>query len=381
MPRHTILYVANTSWYLFNFRLNILQTMRRYGWRVVVAAPRDIYSDRLEKKGFQYVELDMDRKGYSLFRDTGLLLRLHRLLGRVRPGVVHFFTIKPVLYGTLVARWAHIPLIVSAVPGLGYIFLQRSSLQAFIQGLYKLAFQSPAVRVIFQNPDDQGYFVRRRLVHERQTTLILGSGVDMQRFKPVFKRGKKGEPGNTVKFGLISRMLWDKGIGEFVDVAHRLGARYPQTSYELVGDSDPGNPNAIPQAWLERNLNTPYLHWHGHVDNVPELLKTFDVVVLPSRYREGVPRSLVEAAAMGKPLITTDTPGCREIVRHGENGLLVPPGSVRALETAMEKLLLDSDLRRRMGRASRERAVRSFSDETVVRQTLNVYGLTPPEPG
>jgi glycosyltransferase involved in cell wall biosynthesis len=377
MSRRTILYVANTSWYLYNFRLNILKAMRRGGWRVIVTAPRDTYTERLEKMGFRYRELNIDRKGYSLFRDTGLLLGLHRLLGDVRPSIVHFFTIKPVLYGTLVARWFHIPLIVSAVPGLGYIFLQRSGLQTFIQGLYKLAFQDPSVRVIFQNPDDRDYFVRKHLVHKGQTTLILGSGVDMQRFRPVTLEVKDREPGNTVRFGLISRMLWDKGIGEFVEVARRLGARYPQTRYELVGDSDAGNPNAIPQSWLEKNLNTPYLRWHGHVENVPELLKSLDVVVLPSRYREGVPRSLVEAAAMGKPLITTDTPGCREIVRHGENGLLIPPGSVDALEQAMEQLLLDYDLRRRMGQASRSLAVRYFSDETVVKQTLKVYGLTP----
>jgi len=275
------------------------------------------------------------------------------------------------------AQWLHVPLIVSAVPGLGYIFLQRGRMQTFIQGLYKLAFYQQSVRVIFQNPDDRDYFVRQRLVRKGQSALVLGSGVDMQRFRPVAREAEGGEHGNTVKFGLISRMLWDKGIGEFVQAAHRLGTRYPYTSFELVGDSDPGNPNAIPQAWLEKNINTPYLRWHGHVENIPELLKTFDVVVLPSRYREGVPRSLVEGAAMGKPLITTDTPGCREIVHHGENGLLVPPGSVGDLERAMEQLLLDGNLCRRMGQTSRALAVQHFSDDTVVKQTLQIYGLTP----
>jgi len=279
------------------------------------------------------------------------------------------------VYGSLAARLAGVPGRVSAVTGLGYVFTSDDAkarwLRPLVRGLMRLALGGKRARLILQNPDDVTLFERARLVDPQDIRLIPGSGVDCVRFAP-------RADAHTIALGqplrvlLPARLLWDKGLAEFVDAARRLRAQGRTLEFLLAGTPDPGNPAAAPETMVQGWVDEGVLQWLGHVDDMPALFRSVDMVVLPS-YREGLPKGLIEAAACGLPLVTTDVPGCREVVTDGENGLRVPVRDAGALAAAIARLQDDPVLAQRLGAAARQRALDEFDERIVIDRTMAVY--------
>lgn len=323
---------------------------------------------RIEGAGFQHHELSMSRSGTNPLAELRTIWALFRLFRRVRPMILHAVTIKPVLYSGFVARLAGVPALVQAVSGLGHVFIATgwaSLLRRFlVRNAYWVAFRHPHSRVIFQNPDDR--HVLRHALREGQAVLIPGSGVDPDEY------AMRPEPKGTPVVVLASRMLWAKGVGEFVEAAGRLRERGVDGRFVLVGDTDAGNPATVPEGQLTAWTESGVVEWQGRREDIPTVFANANIVCLPS-YREGLPRVLVEAASCGRAIVTTDIPGCREIVEHGVNGLLVPARDAESLADALDVLLRDPDMRVQMGKRGRERVLSGFTSAQVVTQTLAVY--------
>jgi glycosyltransferase involved in cell wall biosynthesis len=245
-------------------------------------------------------------------------------------------------------------------------------LRPVVRGLLRLSFGGSNARVIVQNSDDSNLVENSRIVERSQIRLICGSGVDCARFAPVEEDSELGKAGESVRVLLASRLLWDKGLREYVDAARQLLSDGHNAEFLLAGDPDEGNPASVSEHEVRRWVEEGILDWIGHVDNMPELYRSVDIVVLPS-YREGLPKGLIEAAACGLPLVTTDVPGCREVVTDGVDGLLVPVRDSHALASAIARLCDDPALRERLGKAARKKALVEFDERIVIEQTLNVY--------
>ena len=364
-----IILFANTDWYLYNFRLTLAQALRKKGHAVVLLSPPGEYGPRLVQAGFRWISFPLSRRGMNPFSELITLWRLARLYSRERPDLVHHFTVKCVLYGSLAAKMAGVKGVVNAIIGLGYVFIGDEwpvrLLRWLIKGFYRRALRG--TQVIFQNPDDQELFSRNGLVNRKQVTLIPSSGVDIEKFSP------SPEPAGEPLVILPARMLWAKGVNEFVLAAGILRLAGVQARFALIGDTDPGNPEAVPVDQLEKWRKEGIIEWWGWQEDMPMLYRQAHIVCLPSYYREGTPKSLIESAACGRPIVTTDRPGCREVVRHQQNGLLVPVRDSRALAEALKTLIGDAALRKQMGKKGRELAVAEFSLEKVIGQTLSVY--------
>lgn len=363
---------ANTDWYLWNFRRSLALALHQAGHEVLLLSPDGPYGERLRALGVRWQALPMDRRSLHPLREARLLLHLWRLLRRERPQLVHGFTIKCAVYGSLAARLAGVPARVNAVAGMGYVFTSADRrarlLRPLVRRLFRPAFAGRQARLILQNPDDVALFAGSGLVDPAAIRLIPGSGVDCARFAPDPAR----TPGPRVRVLLPARLLWDKGLAEYAEAARLLRAWQAPVDLLLAGEPDPGNPAAVPEAtvraWVEQGL----LQWLGHVQDMPALLRTVDVVALPS-YREGLPKGLIEAAACGCALVATDVPGCREVVEHEVDGLRVPVRDAPALAQAIARLAADPGLRARLGAAARAKAEARFDERSVVRATLAVY--------
>jgi glycosyltransferase involved in cell wall biosynthesis len=327
----------------------------------------------MEAEGFRCVELKLDRRSINPFRELLVVMRLARIYGDERPAAVHHFTAKCVLYGTLAAKLSGVRAVVNSLTGLGHVFMgtgwKARVLRPIVTWFYRNVLTARRVRVVFQNPDDLRTFTDSRLVVPDRTILIRGSGVNLERFAP--RPGEpEGVPAPVVLFA--ARLTREKGVYELVEAARILKAKGVKATFQLAGSPDPGNPSSIQESVLARWRREGAVDLLGHVEAVDDLMAEATLVVLPT-YREGVPRTLLEAAAMGKPIVATDVPGCREAVIHGVNGLLVPARDPQALADAIERLLRDADLRARMGRAGRQKMVLEFDDQEVARRTANVY--------
>jgi len=322
----------------------------------------------------QYVRLAGTRATGRSFDDrmgcAALILALRRLYRQIKPQLIHHLRLKPVLYGTLAARLAGRPAVANSITGLGYVFTATGRKAAALRRITELALRM-ALRhenstILFENPDDRQVFLDSGLVSEKRTVLVAGSGVDIDFFRA-------DAPGDgTPLVILASRMLWDKGVGEFVEAARSLLAQGVQARFALVGDTDAGNPSAVPMEQLRKWRDEGCVEWWGWRPDIQAVIAKSHIVCLPS-YREGIPRILIEAASCGRPLIATDAPGCREIVQDGVNGLLVAVKDSRSLAEAMHKLLIDPDLRARMGRKGRELVLSRFSLEDVLDTNIAVY--------
>jgi glycosyltransferase involved in cell wall biosynthesis len=301
-------------------------------------------------------------------RELGSVQRLTRILKDLRPALLHNIAQKPVLYGTLAARLAGVPAVVNGVAGMGYLFSSDAPrarvVRRLVGGAYRALLAAPNVRVLVQNPDDQGQI--RRLTGV-EPVLIPGSGVDLARFVP------RPEASGAVVVVLASRMLWDKGVGEFAAAARLLKGRGSPARFVLVGKPDPGNPTSVGEEQLRDWDREGCIEWWGYRADMPAVLAQAHIACLPSYYREGLPKFLIEAAAAGLPLVTTDATGCREAVEAGQNGLLVPPRDAPALAQALDRLIGDADLRQRFGTRSREIAQARFDATRVHAATLAVY--------
>ncbi len=366
-----ILFVVNVEWYFWSHRRSLARAVRDSGCSVTVAAGVERnYRRAIESDGFRFIPLSLQRHSIEPISQLAYIWEVAHLYRKENPDLVHHITIKPVLYGSLAAKFTRIPAVINTIPGLGFMFLGtgpsgRIRRQVATIG-YRIALSGERTRVIFQNPDDRELFVNQRIVPAEKTFVIRGSGVDPRCFVP------GAEPNGTPIVLLASRLLYDKGVGELVEAAQVLRRQGTACRFVLVGAPDPGNPNSVSQNELEKWQSAGIIEWWGLRDDMPSVVQQSSIVALPS-YREGVPRILIEAAASGRPIIATDVPGCREIVKHGENGLLVPLRDAQAIADAITLLLKDPQLRARMGARGREIALAGFTEEHVIRQTLAVY--------
>ncbi len=372
MPRTrpTILYLVTEDWYFVSHRLALATAAVRAGYRVVVACRVQAHGSVISAAGCEVIPVGLRREGRSPLGEIRAILELVRLYRSVRPSLVHHVALKPVLYGSLAARLGGHPRVVNALAGLGFVFTGTTRRARFLRPWVQFAFRvllAPAGSIVlFQNPDDRDLLVSRGLVPAEQTALIRGSGVDLARFRVM------PEPDGVPIVLLPARMLWDKGVGEFVDAARQLCTEGIVARFVLVGGEDPANPAAIPRAQLEAWQRNGVVEWWNHQEDMPAVLARASIVCLPS-YREGLPKSLLEAAAVGRALVTTDVPGCKEVVVQSVNGLLVPARDAIKLATALRELLLDPERRRSMGAAARAVAEKEFSTDRVIHETLALY--------
>lgn len=375
-PRRIALF-ANTDWYLFNFRRSLIERLAECGCDPLLITPPGDYGLQLKAMGYRWTPLRLERRSLNPASELRSLYDLTALVAAERAELVHGFTIKSAVYGAWAARLAGAPARVSSITGLGYVFtspdLKARALRPAVRAAMKSALDGPRARLIVQNSDDLAFFRDNGLCQADHLRLIRGSGVDLSRFRPS-TRSRSG-PFTVV---LAARLLWDKGLADYVDAARRLKAAGAEIRFLLAGGPDNDNPATVPAEIVRQWANEGAIEWLGHVDDMAALFATVDAVALPSR-REGLPKSLIEGAAAGLPLVTVDAPGCREVVRHGIDGFVLPVGDVDALANAFLQLAGDSDLARRMGRAARQRAG-EFDETLVVDATIDVYNeiLEPP---
>lgn len=354
----------NTSKYVYLFRRNLIKRLLREGYTVRVVAPYDSYTPRLLEMGCSFTPISVRVKAIDPLHDATILFNYWRIYRRLRPGVALHYTIKPNIYGSLAARLAGVP-VINNIAGLGYVFVNRSPLQPLVKKLYSAAL-SKAHCVFFQNRDDLGLFQKMGLVEPGRSRLIPGSGVDLRYFSP--RPQRKAGP---FTFLLVGRMLWDKGIGEYVEAARSLKTRHPAIRFQLLGEADADNPRAISLSTIRSWTAEGWVEYLGEVEDVRPCIAEADCLVLPS-YREGVPHSLLEGGAMAKPLIAADAPGTREPVEDGLNGFLCRAKDPVDLARTMERMLhLGQKDRREMGKASRQRIRKDFDEELVIARYLS----------
>lgn len=368
-----VLLFANTDWYLYNFRLSLARSLIERNVEVVAMCPPGEYATLLEGAGCRVIPLPMSRRSINPFKEAAVLWRVARHYRRERPDVVHHFTIKCVVYGSIAARLTRLESVINAVTGLGHVFTSRKvtvrMLRPVVGGLLWFSMRDERTRVIVQNPDDRDALVRARMVKRECARLILGSGADIYRFAPSGRNGSS----QTLRVLLATRLLWGKGVGAFVEAARVLRRESPGITFLLAGRTDSGNPDSVPQATVDEWSREGLVQVLGHVQDMAVLLRTIDIAVLPTTYGEGVPKTLIEAASAGIPLVATDVPGCREIVSHGNNGLLIPLNNPNALADAIRELSQDAALRKRMGEAGRAKVLAEFDERLVVERTIEVY--------
>lgn len=356
----------NTSWNIFNFRAGLISALQKEGVEVVALAPTDGYSPALERLGCRHVPLPMDNMGTNPVRDLGLFIRYLLALRKEKPDVYLSWTIKPNVYGSLAAHTLGIP-VINNVSGLGTTFIHQGWLTRLVRVFYRTAFLRSQT-VFFQNSEDYRLFTETGLVRPAQGGILPGSGVNIASFtiQPPVQRSLNEGP----VFLLVARLLWDKGIAEFVEAARQVRRTIPQARFQLLGFLDVENRTAVPGTTVENWEREGIIEYLGHTDDVRPYMRDSDCVVLPS-YREGAPRSLLEAAAMGRPLIATDTTGCRDIVENGVNGWLC---KVKDASDLAERMLAFASLpleeRRQMGHNSRLLVETKFDEAIVIRSYI-----------
>ncbi len=361
--------ISNTDWYLYNFRLSFAEFLQKQGYEVVLISPPGIYAEKLQEKGFRWLPWNVGRKSMNLLNEWRSIDALRKIFRQERPAIVHHHTIKPVLYGSLAARLEHIPAVVNSITGLGYLFVSRDLrarvLRYPVQWLYRLMAKPARIAYVFENQFDRQFFVDHHMANRDNSTLIRSVGVDVNLFSP------QPEPGGTPVALMAGRLLWDKGVGEFVEAARLLRPRL-DIRMVLVGTPDPGNPSSIPEETIRGWVEEGIVEWWGWQDEMPFVYSRSNMVVVAS-YSEGVPTALIEGAACGRALIGTDIPGCREVIDPGKNGLVIPARDAVALAGAIEQLALHPVLRLQYGEAARRTAELEFADSLINQQTLKVY--------
>lgn len=370
MNKKTVLYIVNCPAFFLSHRLSLALEARKNGYEVHVATGSGSSITQISELGFQHHILPLSRSGMNPFQELILILKIQCIIRAVRPFLVHLVTIKPVIYGGIIARLAGVPATVAAVSGLGTIFIDQrrfaSFLRVVILGLIRVALNRDTAHVIFQNDEDRNVLVGAAAVQVKNTSLIKGSGVSLLDCKYL------PEPQGTPIVVFAGRLLRDKGIFEFVEAANILSSAGVRCRFIVAGSLDDGSStslNAISLRDIKRNDSISFI---GHCDDIPELFSRSHLVVLPS-YREGFPKVLMEAAACGRAAVTTDVPGCRSAVIDGKTGLLVPPRNAAALADAISFLISNPQKRAAMGHVARLLAEREFSIERVVQEHMKIY--------
>jgi glycosyltransferase involved in cell wall biosynthesis len=365
---------VNHAGFFLSHRLPVALHAKERGFEVWVATPASKHVRIIEQHGLHWRRIGMDRSSIGPISELRSFVHLVRLYRSVRPDIVHHVTSKPVLYGTLAARLTRVPGVVNAISGLGHLWvgteLQVSGWRRAVSLGWRLCLRHPNMKVIFQNTQQRDLFVRQRWVRGGEDVLIRGSGVDLALFRSV---ERESAPKTQPLVVLAARMIETKGVRHFVEAARRLKSAGVSARFALVGEPDPDNPASVSdeqlQTWAQQGVVE---HW-GRRDDMPEVFAQADLVCLPTYYPEGVPKVLIEAAASGVAIVTTAIPGCMDIVKHEENGLLVPAGDVEALTSAIRRLLEDPDERKRMGATGRRMAEKDFDVRTVCDATFDIY--------
>jgi glycosyltransferase involved in cell wall biosynthesis len=362
--RLKVVIALNTAWNLINFRSGLIKALVGRGYEVIAVAPFDEYAAQLQTLGCRYLPLPMDNMGTHPGRDLLLLARFFNLLRSERPDVFLGFTVKPNVYGSLAAHALQVP-VINNVAGLGTVFIKGGWLNKLVRWLYRIAL-ARSTKVFFQNDDDRQLFVSAGLVSETVVDRLPGSGVDLAKFQPSPLPAR-----HVVRFLLIARMLWDKGVGEYVEAARLFKQRGIEAEFCLLGFLDVQNPAAISRKQMDDWVAEGVVRYLGVSDKVRDEIAQSDCVVLPSFYREGTPRTLLEAAAMARPIVTTDSVGCRDVVEDGVNGYLCRPKDASDLADKMELIVSMSHAEREvMGGRGREKVEREFDEEIVIRKYL-----------
>ena len=358
------LLIANTSWYIYNFRSNIIKQLQQEGFKVFVLAPKDEYSKHF--KNCEFINIKIDRKGKNIFYDFLLCFEIYKKVSKIKPDFILSFTIKPNIYTSFVSKILKIPLIPS-INGLGTVFINEGFFTLLVKFLYKLAFKNLNV-VMFENKDDKNLFIQHKIIKKEQAKVVNGCGVDVDFFNSTYK-----EEG-ILSFIFIARFLKDKGIIEYINACSMLSEEI-KAKFFLVGDIDEENKTSISSEELENFKKLEYLNFIPFSKDIKNILEDKNIVVLPS-YREGLPKSLLEASAMSKPLIATNVQGCREIARK-ENAILCEAKNTQSLKKAMlEMYNLSKEKRLLMAEASRVLAVEEFSDTVVVKSYMQeIYAI------
>ena len=365
MIARRIIIVANTTWNIYNFRLNIVRKLIEEGHEVIVMAPVDKYISYTEMiRQVQHVPVrHMHRNSLNPVHDIRLLWELIRLYRKYKPDLILHYTVKCNIYGGLAVRLLNIPS-VAVVTGVGHPMIHKGWLNSLVRRLYRIALPYHR-KVIFENQDDKASFDLEGLTTPEQSESIKGCGVDMEFFSP---NGDARDPEVTT-FSFIGRLIYDKGVREFIEAAQKVKQKYSKVQFWLVGDVDDGNPSSVRNEDLMYWIRDPDIHYHGATDHVKAYFSRSDCIVLPSYRAEGLPKVIMEAMAMERPVITTDTPGCREAVEDGYNGYLVPLQDADALARAMERfILLDRPSRMLMGKNGRIKAMKEFDEKIIVHQ-------------
>jgi glycosyltransferase involved in cell wall biosynthesis len=361
-----LLFVVTEDWYFVSHRLALAVAAKAAGFEVAVATRVGRHGEAIQAAGIRLVPFALSRAYGNPFREILALVRLYR---RERPDLVHHVALKPIVYGGVAARLTRVPAQINAVVGLGWLFTSAKGVMRLVRPAARWilanVLRGPGSLTIVQNLDDRALLIRSRLPESR-IRLIPGAGVDTTVFAPA------PEPPGPVCIVLAARMLSDKGVGEFVEAARLIRQAGVRARFVLVGDPDPENPASVPEETLRGWDGHDGVEWWGRRDDMPSVFHAAHIVCLPS-YREGLPKVLLEAAACGRPLVTTDAPGCREVVRNGDNGMLVPVRDATGLAAALTKLIHDAPLRMSMGRRAREVVLKEFSNDQIFRQVLAIY--------
>jgi len=369
--RRVMLYVVNDAWFLASHRSEVVAAAIAAGYEVHIAARRDETVEGFEAQGCHFHDWRLAPRNTGIRAEGIALVSLYRIIRALRPDTMHLITIKSLIYGGLIARGLKIPSVVFAVAGLGNFFVASSFrerlVRAFASLSYRTVLRHPNAHVIVQNASDRELFVSNRWIDPAQVTLIRGSGVDLERFRA------SPEPEGPTKVLLASRLLWRKGIREYVEAARQIRERHPDVRFLLAGVIDGENAQSISEDNVREWREAGTIEWRGRCDDMAALLSECHVICLPTYYGEGLPKVLIEACASARAVVCTDWPGCSDIVSHEDNGLLVPPRDVGALQKALSVLIEQPDERKRMARRGREVAEAGFSVTAVVADTLDIY--------
>ena len=364
MTKKRIAIVLNTSWNIYNFRLGLIRAIQDAGNEVIIIAPYDKYSDILSQE-FEYYDIKMNNQGTNPKEDIKTTIDFYKLYRKIKPDIVLHYTIKPNIYGTIAANMLRIKSI-NNIAGLGTLFVRQGIITKIVKWLYKYS-QSKADKIFFQNNEDFEMFTNERLILKDKCDILPGSGVDTNKFTPI----ELEKEDDTFSFLLIARMLWDKGIGEYVEAAKILKKKYPNIEFQLLGFLDVENKRAVSQEQMQEWTIRGFINYLGTSDNVKEIIAYADCIVLPSFYREGTPRTLLESASMAKPIITTNSVGCKDVVDDGVNGYLCEVRDAYDLAQKMKKMLnLSEEQRTTMGQAGREKMIKEFDEKIVIAKYL-----------
>lgn len=364
----TLGFLSHLDYNLWLFRLPIMQELIRQGHRVYAICPDGEVSDQFAREGVIHIPYQIERSSLNPLKEIRAIRNIYDAIKPLDLDILHTFTAKPNIYGTIAGRLAKVPKIINLVEGLGSFYLENDlksrNIRTLIEFLYTRIFKLSDT-VMFVNQDDPAYLISKKIIAPEKVFLMKGVGIDTQVWHPEPKTDE------GLRVTMIARAIKHKGVVEFIEAANQLSQKFPDVTFQFVGSPDNGNRFSLSETFMQ---NQSSLHYLGHQDNIRHILSQSDIFVLPS-YREGLPRTSMEAASMGLPIVTTDVVGCRETVEDGINGFIVPPQEFKTLALSIEKLLRDPQLRLRMGEASRIKAVSEFDIDTIVSKHFEVYGL------